>query len=222
MIGSRRDSYFAECIRPHAHLDPHLIKTPEGIYFTWEDDWECSCCEPEEPDRCYIWSKLELGERIIIPVTEEITLKKLIPEDSVNYFDLLDKNRDHLSQYGDITANKYPNEESVFQSIINPINPRKIRFGIWVNDTFVGMVGLTPLQHRSCETGGWTGKEFCRKGYGVITRTALAKYAIEKLGYKRVIAKTHPKNAPSQGMLIKAGYRRTYRAKEFYYFVFNK
>lgn len=164
-----------------------------------------------------------MERRIIICTSKpEVTLKQLIRSDAKAYFLLIDKSRDHFSQYEDITAKKYPNEKSVLESILHPANPKKLRFGIWDGETFVGMVGLTHLKNGSCETGGWTGKEFCRKGYGMITRFTLARYALEELGYKRVIAKTHPQNIPSQKMLQKAGFRCTYRTKKFYYFVFDK
>lgn len=167
-----------------------------------------------------------MHNRIIIQTEQRghlgVVLKQLIPEDANPYFLLVNKSRAHLSQYGDSTAKKYPTKESVLKSITNPVNPKKLRFGIWDGGIFVGMVGLTPLQHGICETGGWTGEEFCRKGYGTATRRALATYALEELKYKRVIAKTHPNNISSQKMLLKAGYKRTKRTKIFYYFVFVK
>ena len=52
-----KDQYLAECILPIGHLGPHVIKTPEGEFYAWEDDMECGCCEPDEEDRCYTyWS----------------------------------------------------------------------------------------------------------------------------------------------------------------------
>lgn len=163
-----------------------------------------------------------MGRMIIRISRSEVFLKQLISDDAKEYFNLLNKDRPHLSQHDDTTAQKYPTVESVLKSITHPQNPKKLRFGIWDGDTFVGMVGLTPLRKGVCETGGWTGSKFCRKGYASITRRGLAKYAMHKLGYKRVIAKTHPNNTPSQSMLLKAGYRRVRRTKKFHYFVFGE
>jgi len=44
VVGHRGDCYLAECIRNSDHLEPHVIRTPEGKFFAWEDDMECGCC----------------------------------------------------------------------------------------------------------------------------------------------------------------------------------
>lgn len=50
--------YIAECILVDGHRGPHLIKTPEGNFFSWEYDKKCTCedcLSNEDPcDRCYI------------------------------------------------------------------------------------------------------------------------------------------------------------------------
>lgn len=161
-------------------------------------------------------------ERVVIPTPRPgLMLLQLIPTDAEAYFALLDEDRAHLSQYGDNTAAKYPTVDAVRESIVHPQNPEKLRFGIWDGGTFVGMVGLTPLGHGVCETGGWTGKRFIRRGYGTVTRLALARYALDTLGYRHVLAKTHPDNLASQGMLERAGFRlaRRHRTSYHYFFV---
>jgi hypothetical protein len=58
IIGERQDGYMGDCILPRAHFCPHVLQTPEGQYFEWEDDMECGCCEPEEDSRCYVFSEI--------------------------------------------------------------------------------------------------------------------------------------------------------------------
>lgn len=164
----------------------------------------------------------EVSLRIIIETDKWLLmLRQLVSADAEHYFKLLDANRAHLSQHGDVTAQKYPDLESVRKSIDNPEDPKRLRFGIWESFVFVGTVRLTPLGKGVCETGGWTGAEFCRRGYGVLTRRALAEYALNKLKFRRVIARTHPENMASQGMLAKAGFKRFRRTKENHYFAFD-
>lgn len=161
-------------------------------------------------------------KRLIIATPRHgLTMKQLVPTDAKFYFALVHEDRAHLSQHDDRTAKRYPTLASVRDSIINPRNPKKLRFGIWGRRTFVGMVGLTPRGHGVCETGGWTGKRFCRRGYATVTRRALARYALNHLGYQRVIAKTHPNNIASQRMLKRAGFRLVRRTKKSYYFTFD-
>ncbi len=149
-----------------------------------------------------------------------LVLRQFRPEDSGPLFALIDCNRPHLSQRGDDTAAKYPDYASVLRSITHPKNPKKLRFGIWDGGTLVGMVGLTPRGKGACETGGWTGSEFCNKGYASTTRTVLARFALIRLGFRRVVAKTHPNNEPSQAMLRKAGYRLVRRTEKAHHFAF--
>jgi hypothetical protein len=51
------DSY-GECMRPCAHLGQHLFQNSYGEYFTWEDDFTCECCIPEEEDRCFFYGPI--------------------------------------------------------------------------------------------------------------------------------------------------------------------
>lgn len=74
IVGHRGDGYLAECILPYQHEDFHVIKTPEGKYFYWEDDWDCDCCDPEEYQRCYVYGPIE--EREVLEL-----LKKLPDKD---------------------------------------------------------------------------------------------------------------------------------------------
>lgn len=47
-----------ECLRPRSHGGVHLFQNPEGTYFTWEDDDDCGCCEPEDTDRCFVFKAI--------------------------------------------------------------------------------------------------------------------------------------------------------------------
>jgi hypothetical protein len=62
MIGYREDEedkYLAECILEYPHNGPHVVKTPEGKFFAWEDDMECDCCGDDEYDRCAVYWEIE-------------------------------------------------------------------------------------------------------------------------------------------------------------------
>ena len=66
IIGDRDGSYFAECIRRRCHSGPHVFLTPEGRYFSWEDDWDCDCCTPEEDDRCYVYQEISKDDYLAL------------------------------------------------------------------------------------------------------------------------------------------------------------
>lgn len=63
IVGHRDDGYLAECILEGVHgHGPHVCRTPEGMYYAWEDDPECGCCEPDEDDHCHIYWEIEEKE----------------------------------------------------------------------------------------------------------------------------------------------------------------
>jgi len=71
-----------------------------------------------------------------------ILLKELAIEDSAAYFTLIKKNRAHMNKFGTMTETQYKTVEEVAKSIVNPPNPRKLRFGVWNGTTLIGMVAL--------------------------------------------------------------------------------
>ena len=137
-----------------------------------------------------------------------IRLKQFIVSDSQAIFQLIDKNRNHLSQFGDTTAEKYKTIESVEESISNPKNPDRLRFGIWDNGVLVGSVNLTPDEDDKTkgEIGYYLGSEFTGKGYMIKAVTTLAEFAFKNLQYKEIYGIVHAENIASQSVLRKSGF----------------
>src|SRR5437868_14428116 len=81
----------------------------------------------------------------LVSLDGEVILRQYSPADAQEGFSLIDRNRDHLSQFGDETASKYPTLESFQESILHPKNPRRLRFGIRNKEgLLVGSINLTP------------------------------------------------------------------------------
>jgi RimJ/RimL family protein N-acetyltransferase len=135
-------------------------------------------------------------------------LKQFATSDSQAIFGLIDRNRGHLSQFGDTTAEKYKTIESVEESISNPKNPDRLRFGIWDNDVLVGSVNLTPDDDDKTkgEIGYYLGSEFTGKGYMIKAVATLTEFAFKNLGYKEIYGKVHKDNIGSQKVLLKSGF----------------
>ncbi len=140
-----------------------------------------------------------------------VILRQLTVEDASAYFAAVDANRDHLSQFGDETATKYPDLQSVVNSITNPSNPDKIRMGIWDGDTFVGSANLTPDEDgQATELGYWLDSRHTGKGYATLATAALSKYAASR--FHRVYAEVVEGNEASSRVLMRSGFEQT--AKE--------
>lgn len=141
-----------------------------------------------------------------LAVDEHIILRQFSTNDVDAIFSLIDRNREHLSQYGDATAIKYPTKESVLESIVNPRNPGKIRLGIWDCETFVGSINLNSDNELHAEIGYYLGAEFQGKGYVSKAVRRMVKYCFETLHLKEIWAKTHKENISSQKVLERNGF----------------
>lgn len=146
---------------------------------------------------------------LFVPTEQEsIVLRQLTIDDAPAYFAAVDANRDHLSQFGDETAAKYPDLQSVVNSITDPSNPDKIRMGIWDGDTFVGSANLTPdVEGQATELGYWLDERHTGKGYATLATTVLSKYALPR--FHRVYAEVVEGNEASVRVLERSGYQQT-------------
>ena len=140
-------------------------------------------------------------------VDEEISLCQFSVDDVDDIFALIDRNREHLSQNGDITARKYPDRESVLESIVNPVNPSRLRFGIWASGTYVCTINLTPDKGRdSAELGCYLGREFSGRGYMSRSMKRIVRYGFDELGLPEIYGKVHRNNQRSISLVTSLGF----------------
>lgn len=153
-----------------------------------------------------------------------LRLKQFTPSDSTAIFMLIDRNREHLSQFGEQTGRVYFKEELVLKSITNPANPNRMRFGIWNNSILMGSINLTPDKDNNTkgEMGYYLGLEFTKNGYMGLAVNSLTKFAFDSLGYTEIYAKVHPDNFASQKVLMKAGFIQSNLVAEGILFILKK
>jgi ribosomal-protein-serine acetyltransferase len=153
----------------------------------------------------------------IISTDGQISLRQYSLENAEEIFALIDRNREHLSQFGEDTPVKYPTLESVRESILHPHNEKRLRFGI-INkaDVLVGTINLTPDNNdpRKGEIGYYLGAEFQGQGYVNKAIGALTDYAFQNLGYKNLFGSVHPDNMRSIRALRGNGYLVTARNRQ--------
>ena len=161
---------------------------------------------------------LQTAKPIEIPAPHfGITLRQFSLSDAPHIFILINKNRKHLSRFGDTTSKKYPTLASVENSITNPSNPDRLRFGIWNNKhKFVGSINLTPDEDnaKKGEVGYYLGREFTGRGYMLNATLTLATYAFYHRGIDELYAKVDLQNDASAKVLEKAGFRETGKTME--------
>jgi RimJ/RimL family protein N-acetyltransferase len=142
----------------------------------------------------------------------EITLGQYTIEDADGIFALIDRNRTHLSQHHEDTAEKYPTLQALQESITNPSNPRRLRFAIRNRqNVIVGGINITPDENSNeqAEIGYWQGEEFTGKGYVGRAVEALTAFGFEELGFQVIYAKVFKTNTSSIRVLQRAGFEKS-------------
>lgn len=166
-------------------------------------------------------STFTMKKKVKISETK-LQLKPLVVEDTEVYFKLLEQNRDHINQFGVMSEARYKTQDEIVASILNPLNPNKLRFSVWKDSTFIGIMSLIFKENKQCEVGGWIGKQFTRRGYASEAIRILIEYAHKEYGCTQITATTYPENLPSQKMLQKCGFVLVKKMKRRYYFTFKK
>ncbi len=86
------------------------------------------------------------------------------------------------------------------------------------DDTLLGGISLTNVRRgvaETCSIGYWVGARFARQGYMSEGLELSLRFAFERLKLHRLEAACLPHNAPSRGLLLKAGFREEGYAKEY-------
>lgn len=157
----------------------------------------------------------QLPSRIILrSKTDSVELKQLIPEDAEHYFQLVDSDRAHLSQFGDVTAEKYPTVEAVRESIVHPANPNKYRFGIWDGEVMVGSINLIPAENNRTEAGTWIAKAHTGHQYAARAGSLLIDFVFKQLQLDEVFAKIVVGNEASRKSAERSGFILTGEVEE--------
>lgn len=154
-----------------------------------------------------------MSSLVLFTEQSSVIVRQLRPEHAAAYFEAVDANREHLSQFGDDTAAKYPDLESVEDSIIHPSNPNKLRFGIWAARVFVGSINARPRTDGAhpdmskAEIGYWLDSRHTGHGYATTALRAVSSYAADHIG--RPYAWVTEGNDKSVAVLERAGFTHT-------------
>jgi len=136
----------------------------------------------------------------------DLRLVALSPHDAEAYYDLVDRNRSHLTQHGDWTELGEATPESVAASL-NTLNNPATQFGIWFDRQLVGRVDLNPRTPGNFVLGYWLGGEYTGKGYATAACKALITYGKVELGATTIYAGVTKGNAKSEAVLRRLGFQ---------------
>ncbi len=133
-----------------------------------------------------------------------LTLRQLTAGNAPAYFALLDRNRGHLSRYGD-----YQDEALATLKWVSEDLARKVpdRFGIWLNHSLIGRVDLVHAAPPQYGIGYWIGRESTGYGYATAACRAIIQHGRCTHDATDVFAGVTHGNKASIGVLRHLGFR---------------
>jgi RimJ/RimL family protein N-acetyltransferase len=132
-------------------------------------------------------------------------LVALTHEDVDAYWELVDRNRGHLTQHGDYLDLGQATPESLAAELHDPDN-RNARFGVWLDGRLIGRADLIPRTAGNFVLGYWLGCEYTGRGYATMACRALIAYGKAELGATTVYAGVTKGNVKSEALLGRLGF----------------
>ncbi len=151
-------------------------------------------------------------QRVILGVGGGIVLKQYVLGDASDIFWLIEQSREYLNHYNSDMPRKYPTERSVYESILWPKNPKRLRLGIWHDTVLVGGINVAPADDTGgdpfAEVGYWLGAPYEGRGYVARSLQCLAAYAFNSMGMHMLYANVLSDHFRSRRVLERAGFQK--------------
>ena len=126
------------------------------------------------------------------------------------------------SQIGDWEVAKwlsgvpYPYTEERAEEWLNNISEDDLLFSIFLNNSFIGGVGLTPEENNDYDLGFWIGRDYWKKGYATEAAMGLINFAKKEFKLKQIKACHIKGNTGSSNALRKLGFKEIGECEEFF------
>lgn len=145
-----------------------------------------------------------------------VILQELLPADPSAWIDLVDRNRAHLTEFGDDTLPPHTIED--VNRWLSSSRDVDLRMGTWRDSELMGFVELSHLSHakggeallsespNGWALGYWIGTDYIRKGYTTAACRSLMEYARSKLHAKEFWSGARTGNVASVAVLERLGF----------------
>ena len=145
-------------------------------------------------------------------VNNEIRLKELGLEDVQAIFNIIDNERNYLSEWLPFIADTHrmSDTQSFVDDYIKSSKSKELTFAIYFQNQLVGLIGMkdTDFDNQKTEIGYWLSEEFQHKG--IVTRSceALINYVFYEMKMNRIQLKAATGNFKSQRVAERLGFVR--------------
>ena len=135
----------------------------------------------------------------------DVQLRELTVAQARELFALIQRNRAHLTQYGDYEDLAAASLSEIEQYFLDPPDAN-IRMGIWRRDELMGRVDLNPVAPEVFVLGYWLGSAYTGNGYMTEACRALIDHARSTLGAREFWAGVRHTNPKSQAVVERLGF----------------
>jgi ribosomal-protein-serine acetyltransferase len=137
----------------------------------------------------------------------ELILRPLSREDAADYYELIDRNRDHLTAFGDYEEMRDATLTSVADDLAHGVANGDLAFGVWLGGDLIGRVDLVPRDAENHVLGYWLDSHHTGRGYATAACASLVALA-RSLGATDVWAGVTHGNVPSERVLKRLEFER--------------
>ncbi|MFD8013604.1 GNAT family N-acetyltransferase [Streptomyces sp. NPDC058955] len=135
----------------------------------------------------------------------QLTLCALTAERAAEYYALIDRNREHLTQHGDYQTLAASDYKTAHAELLNDPSP-SLRRGILLHGALIGRVDLVAVNPPKYGLGYWLDHEATGHGYATAACRALIEYGAAVLGATDVFAGVTHGNCKSSTVLTRLGF----------------
>ncbi|MFJ8543484.1 GNAT family N-acetyltransferase [Streptomyces sp. NPDC093586] len=135
-----------------------------------------------------------------------LTLRVLTAEQADDYYALIDRNREHLTQHGDYRALAASDHRTAHAELLDDPAP-SLRYGIFLHGALIGRVDLVAANPPKYGFGYWLDHEATGHGYATAACRALIEYGATALGATDVFAGVTHGNDRSVAVLTRLGFK---------------
>jgi ribosomal-protein-serine acetyltransferase len=136
-----------------------------------------------------------------------LILRRLSDDDAKVYYDLIDRNRDHLTAHGDYQEMRHATLQSILDGLAGPPEDN-IAFGVLFGDALIGRVDLVPREAGNFVLGYWLDQEHTGHGYATVACTTLIEFGRSALQATDIWAGVTKGNVASESVLERLGFER--------------
>ena len=148
---------------------------------------------------------------MIIPVTQQISLRSLSLDDASEIFETIDSQREHLGKWLPFVlfTKRVEDTEAFIKSVLE--TPKELynhTFAIRYMDNFAGVIGLRSSDYlnKKTEIGYWLSKEY--EGKGIVSKSvqALTEFVFNELKMNRIQIRCATENIKSNNIPKRLGF----------------